>query len=175
MKLKNLLYLFLIPAMALSLTSCDDDDDIEGTWKYEGVEGVAVKTSDDSLTVAITKYLMDTGKDSEHTLVFDEKTMTIAYGKEVDGTYNYSFKDNKLTISWGTYSNTISFRVSGNTAILTESSLGEFIDDEDGEIDEWEIGYLMQRYPETLAHLEDIDLQTLKITEASVYKKYTKQ
>lgn len=175
MKLKNLLYLFLIPALALSFTSCDDDDDdITGTWKYEGVEKYSVKTNDDSLTVAIQRYMedYDIAGDSDHKLVFDDKTLNIYYGEEIDQTYDYKFKDGQLTTYYKNMSATSNFNVSGNTALLTDDYLSYFY--EDG-IDEYEIEMMMHLYPETLEHLEDADWTKLKVTEVIAYQKYVKQ
>lgn len=65
MKLRNLFYFFLIPALTLALVACDDDDDnnnsvdIVGTWTFEKFIEPNARTSNQALTEAIKQHIQD--------------------------------------------------------------------------------------------------------------------
>ena len=63
MQLKNLFYLFLIPALTISLVACDSDDDIDtsiiGTWDLEKIDGPYVSSSHPALAEAVSQIIKE--------------------------------------------------------------------------------------------------------------------
>lgn len=63
MKLKNLFYFFLIPALTISLVACDSDDEVDtsiiGTWDLEKIDGPYVSSSHPALTQAVSQSIKD--------------------------------------------------------------------------------------------------------------------
>lgn len=185
MKLKNLLYLFLIPAMALSLTSCDDDEKDEntsiiGTWKFERIESTSVKSNNDLLTAALKKFYSDEDL-AGHIRVFEKDSLyRFTEGDEIDDVRKrpYTYENEKLTTfsqdPEDQWSETVGFKISGKIGYETESQLEEYSDKE-GKLYSWTISTLERNHPEVLADLTESEIDGLRITEFTVTKKYVKQ
>lgn len=176
MNLKNLFNLLLIAIISFSVSSCENDDEpIEGSWLYQGIYRIQVRTNHPALTRAIEIDIEDYTKDYEHALVFDGEKMMKMYGYQIDYSayYTYRYHYSELTLDFGKYYETHEFNINRDIALLRTS----YIDDysyEDGYIYEDMIYYLMNKFPFLQDALRGVDLRTLYIEQVDVQKKYLK-
>ena len=110
MKLRNLLYVFLIPALTLSLVACDDDEEVDtsiiGTWDFEKIDGPYVNSSHPALTEAVSQSIKTKYVDPW----FEKRTGYIAqYNFTRDSIFRMSFctqwsvDEREYSLSTGSY------------------------------------------------------------------------
>lgn len=175
MKLKDLLFLFLISILSLSFSSCDDDDEsIEGSWEYRGVYGVEVSTSHPALTRAIEWDLEDYATDYSHTLIFDGQRMSKMYGRELDYSVRYNYRwDGELILYFDRYTQSVGFDIDRDLALMDESYFSDYASSS-GYIYEDVIYDLMYKYPSLRGELGGVDPYSLRVNDVVVIKKYQK-
>lgn len=179
MNRKNIFTLLFAAIIVAAFSSCDllDDEPIEGSWVYQGIQKVEVSTNHPSLTRAIELDVYEYAADYEHALVFDGERMMKMYDYELEYSayYSYDYDYSELMLRFPSYTEIHEFDIRSGIAHWRESYFDDYAY-RDGYADEDMLYYLMNQYPFLRSDLQAdrVDLRTLYIDYVDVIKKYRK-